>query len=134
MVKVLNADWVPVWHMVTTTITIPDETWKRFSITVMEELGGRKKNDVITELIEQYLTTHNGVVCRKCFANIDLTQIAEEGGTRPISWWESMITIDAQKNKPFHAKCPKCQAELTYIMSDVRPIRKEQMKEEEALR
>ena len=110
--------------MVTTTITIPDETWKRFSITVMEELGGRKKNDVITELIELYLTEHNGVVCRKCFANIDLTQIAKEGGTRPISWWEAMITIDAQRNKPFKAKCPKCHTELTYIMSDVRPIKK----------
>jgi hypothetical protein len=111
--------------MVTTTITIPDETWKRFSITVMEELGGRKKNDVITELIEQYLTTHNGVVCRNCFTNIDLTLIAEQGGTRPISWWTAMMGPVDHKNKQFRATCPKCKEELTYYMSDVRPIRRE---------
>ena len=111
--------------MVTTTINIPDETWKRFSITVMEELGGRKKNDVITELIEEYLTVHNGVVCRSCFSNIDLTLIAEQGGTRPISFWEAMVTPRDDKNKPFHATCPKCKKELTYHMSDVRPLRRE---------
>jgi hypothetical protein len=110
--------------VVTTTITIPDETWKRFSITVLEELGGRKKNDVITELIEGYLTEHNGVVCRNCFANINLTQIALKGGTRPIPFWERMTTI-VPNSPPFKATCPKCKKELTYLMSDVRPMRQE---------
>ena len=110
--------------MVTTTITIPDETWRRFSITVMEELGGRKKNDVITELIEGYLTEHNGVVCRYCFANINLTQIALKGGVRSISLWEALIS-DRSEGAAFKATCPKCKKELTYLMSDVRPIRRE---------
>ena len=110
--------------MVTTTITIPDETWKRFSITVMEELGGRKKNDVITELIEGYLNEHNGVVCRNCFTTINLTQIALKGGTRSISLWEALTTVRPE-GKAFKATCPKCKKELTYLMSDVRPIRRE---------
>lgn len=109
--------------MVTTTITIPDELWKRFSVTVMEELGGRKKNDVITELIAEYLSTHNGVVCRNCFTNIDLTMIAEIGGTRPISIWDGLLGIE-RSNKAFRATCPKCKKEMTYLMSDVRPIRR----------
>lgn len=41
--------------MVKTTIDIPDELWKKFSIRVIEEHGGRKKNDVIQVLIEKYL-------------------------------------------------------------------------------
>lgn len=111
--------------MVTTTISIPDETWKRFSITVMEELGGRKKNEVITELIEQYLTVHNGVVCRNCFSNIDLTLIAEQGGTKPISYWRRMISDTHMIRDGFRATCLKCKKELVYYMSDVRPMRRE---------
>jgi metal-responsive CopG/Arc/MetJ family transcriptional regulator len=41
--------------MVKTTIDIPDEKWKKFSIKVIEEYGGRKKNEVIEELIDKYL-------------------------------------------------------------------------------
>lgn len=41
--------------MVKTTIDIPDEKWKKFSIKVIEEHGGRKKRDVIEELIDKYL-------------------------------------------------------------------------------
>lgn len=41
--------------MVKTTIDIPDEIWKKFSIKVIEKHGGRKKNDVIQELIDKYL-------------------------------------------------------------------------------
>jgi len=41
--------------MVKTTIDIPDEKWKKFSIRVIEKLGGRKKNEVIQELIDKYL-------------------------------------------------------------------------------
>jgi metal-responsive CopG/Arc/MetJ family transcriptional regulator len=43
-------------NMVKTTIDIPLEKWKKFSIKVIEEHGGRKKNDVIEELIDQYLS------------------------------------------------------------------------------
>jgi metal-responsive CopG/Arc/MetJ family transcriptional regulator len=42
-------------RMVKTTIDIPDDKWKKFSIRVIEEYGGRKKNDVIEELIDKYL-------------------------------------------------------------------------------
>ena len=43
------------YNMVKTTIDIPDEKWKKFSIKMIEEYGGRKKNDVIEELIDEYL-------------------------------------------------------------------------------
>ena len=41
--------------MVKTTIDIDDERWKRFSIKVIEEYGGRKKNDVIEALVEGFV-------------------------------------------------------------------------------
>jgi hypothetical protein len=41
--------------MVKTTIDIDDERWKRFSIKVIEDYGGRKKNDVIEGLLEIFL-------------------------------------------------------------------------------
>lgn len=40
---------------VKTTINIDEDLWKKFSIKVIEEHGGRKKNDVIEELIKKYL-------------------------------------------------------------------------------
>lgn len=41
--------------MVKTTIDITDDIWRKFSIKVIEDHGGRKKNDVITALIGKYL-------------------------------------------------------------------------------
>jgi len=40
---------------VKTTIDMPEDLWKKFSIKVIQEHGGRKKNDVIEELIRKYL-------------------------------------------------------------------------------
>lgn len=40
---------------VKTTIDMPEDLWKKFSIKVIQEHGGRKKNDVIEELIKKYL-------------------------------------------------------------------------------
>ena len=40
---------------VKTTISIDDNIWKKFSIKVIEENGGRKKNDVIETLIKKYI-------------------------------------------------------------------------------
>lgn len=40
---------------VKTTINIDEELWKKFSIKVIQDFGGRKKNDVIEELIKKYL-------------------------------------------------------------------------------
>ncbi len=107
--------------MVKTTIDVPDELWKKFSITVMEEQGGRKKNDVIETLIENYVSSHNGVICRHCFATIDLTEIQPKGGVRSTSFWENMIT-DRSIGVTFKATCPRCKKELTYSMKEVRPI------------
>jgi hypothetical protein len=45
--------------VVKTTIDIPDDKWKKFSIKVIEEYGGRKKNDVIEELIDRFLKEKN---------------------------------------------------------------------------
>lgn len=41
--------------MVKTTIDIDDELWKKFSIKVIEDYGGRKKNDVVEGLLEVFL-------------------------------------------------------------------------------
>ena len=34
---------------------MPEDLWKKFSIKVIEQHGGRKKNDVIEDLIRKYL-------------------------------------------------------------------------------
>jgi hypothetical protein len=46
-------------YVVKTTINISDDKWKKFSIKVIEEYGGRKKNDVIEELIDKFLKEKN---------------------------------------------------------------------------
>ena len=38
-----------------TTINIDEDLWKKFSIIVIGEKGLRKKNDVIVELIKEYV-------------------------------------------------------------------------------
>ncbi|MGI0013242.1 MAG: hypothetical protein ACREBU_07355 [Nitrososphaera sp.] len=40
---------------VKTTIDMPENLWKEFSIKVIQKHGGRKKNDVIQELIQKYI-------------------------------------------------------------------------------
>lgn len=40
---------------VKTTITIDEELWKKFSILVIQEKGNRKKNEVIEQLIKEYI-------------------------------------------------------------------------------
>jgi metal-responsive CopG/Arc/MetJ family transcriptional regulator len=45
-----------------TTIDIDEELYKKFSIIVIKKHGGRKKNDVITELIKEYVEK-NGKDC-----------------------------------------------------------------------
>ena len=41
--------------IVKTTITIDEELWKKFSILVIQEKGNRKKNEVIEQLIKEYV-------------------------------------------------------------------------------
>jgi metal-responsive CopG/Arc/MetJ family transcriptional regulator len=41
--------------VIKTTISIDKKLWEDFSIKVIKEKGGRKKNDVIAELLRQYL-------------------------------------------------------------------------------
>lgn len=43
--------------MVKTTIDVDDELWKRFSIAVIGKKGYRKKNEIIEQLIREYLET-----------------------------------------------------------------------------
>jgi metal-responsive CopG/Arc/MetJ family transcriptional regulator len=38
-----------------TTISIEEELWKRFSVHVIQQEGLRKKNEVIEELIREYV-------------------------------------------------------------------------------
>lgn len=40
---------------VKTTINVDEDLWKKFSIKVIEKHGGRKKNDVVEELLEEYV-------------------------------------------------------------------------------
>ncbi|MCQ5363342.1 MAG: hypothetical protein NO482_08095 [Candidatus Methanomethylicia archaeon] len=41
--------------MIKTTIELDDDLWKRFSLLVLRERGERKKNEVIAELIRDYV-------------------------------------------------------------------------------
>ena len=47
---------------VKTTINIDEELWKRFSILVIQEEGYRKKNEIIEELIREYIQRKGGKV------------------------------------------------------------------------
>jgi len=40
---------------VKTTISVEEKLWREFSIRVIEERGYRQKNDVIEELIQEYV-------------------------------------------------------------------------------
>ena len=40
---------------VKTTITIDEDLWTRFGITVLKKHGGRKKTDVIEQLVKDYV-------------------------------------------------------------------------------
>jgi len=46
---------VPQGETVKTTIKIGRELWTEFSVAVLRDKGGRKKNEVIEELIRAYL-------------------------------------------------------------------------------
>jgi len=41
--------------MVKTTIEVDDDLWRRFSLFVLRERGERRKNEVITELLREYV-------------------------------------------------------------------------------
>ncbi|MGQ9469740.1 MAG: hypothetical protein ACUVTD_07995 [Nitrososphaerales archaeon] len=41
--------------MVKTTIEIDDDLWRRFSLLVLRERGERKKNEVISEMLRDYV-------------------------------------------------------------------------------
>ena len=51
MESVINTECVK------TTINIDEGLWRRFSILVIEEKGYRKKNEVIEQLIREYVET-----------------------------------------------------------------------------
>jgi metal-responsive CopG/Arc/MetJ family transcriptional regulator len=38
-----------------TTIDLEDELWKKFSIKVIQDYGGRKKNDIIEALVAEFV-------------------------------------------------------------------------------
>jgi len=39
-----------------TTINVDEDIWKKFSIAVIQEKGYRKKNEIVEQLIEEYVT------------------------------------------------------------------------------
>ena len=42
--------------MVKTTVNLDDDLWKKFSIKVIEQYGGRKKTDVFEALAEAFVS------------------------------------------------------------------------------
>ena len=42
-----------------TTINIDEDLWKKFSIIVIQKKGYRKKNEVIEQLVREYIKTNN---------------------------------------------------------------------------
>ena len=46
---------------VKTTINIDEGLWKKFSILVIQKHGGRKKNEIIEQLIEEYVKKNSSV-------------------------------------------------------------------------
>lgn len=38
-----------------TTIAVDEDLWKRFSIISIQKYGGRKKKDIIVQLIKEYV-------------------------------------------------------------------------------
>ena len=51
--------------MVKTTVEVEEDLWRCFSILVLREKGERKKNEVIVEMIKNYVKQRlkNGQVC-----------------------------------------------------------------------
>jgi metal-responsive CopG/Arc/MetJ family transcriptional regulator len=40
---------------VKTTINIDEDLWKKFSIITIQKYGGRKKNDIVADLVKEYV-------------------------------------------------------------------------------
>jgi len=120
--------------MVKTTIDIPDELWKEFSIKVIQDYGGRKKNDIIQSLIGFFLGSHYTIVCKKCGEEIDLTEQEKKHGVKLDVWgsffqdWGNILPENERtpqnikKNLFFDAICPKCKEKQSFRLTDVRPI------------
>jgi len=47
---------------VKTTINLEEELWKKFSVKVIQEYGGRKKTDVFEALAEAFVNTPNKTI------------------------------------------------------------------------
>jgi len=45
-----------------TTINIDEKLWTDFSIIVLKKHGGRKKNDIIEQLIKNYIQQNSDVL------------------------------------------------------------------------
>jgi len=46
--------------MVKTTITIDEDLWTRFGIIVLKKYGGRKKTEVVEQLVKGYVEENEG--------------------------------------------------------------------------
>lgn len=46
--------------MVKTTITVDEDLWTQFGIIVLKKYGGRKKTEVIAQLIREYVDNTKG--------------------------------------------------------------------------
>ena len=46
--------------IVKTTITVEEDLWTRFGIIVLKKHGGRKKTEVVEQLIKEYVEKNEG--------------------------------------------------------------------------
>jgi hypothetical protein len=116
--------------MVKTTIDVPDELWKEFSIKVIQDYGGRKKNDIIQSLIEFFLGSRYTVTCKNCGKDIDLTELEKKGGVRLDVWGSLLQDLPEGERTPqnykrnfrFDTTCTACNEKQSFRLADVKPI------------
>ena len=53
----LDVDTLGGRHMVKTTVNLEDDLWKKFSIKVIQDYGGRKKTEIFEALAEAFVNT-----------------------------------------------------------------------------
>jgi hypothetical protein len=81
-----------------TTLTLDEDVWKRFTILVIEKYGSRKKNQVLGQLIKDYIEEHEWPI------TLDTIWAFEEDVLElRKSFKESMVAHTSQPlGKPLH--------------------------------
>lgn len=66
---------------------------------------------------------HNGVICKNCFAWIDLTELGAEGTENVVKRWRhERPNVIYEPTDSFFAPCLRCETEKAYGYEDVKPL------------